>query len=109
MTELSLKSVWNIRLKLNAKSDILRAESNRFGRVGIEENILIFRVKRDLFKAKSSKIWAKSDILRAEANELWAEAILETFGNIKIEWKNFNDEKNDHECHLENGEIYGFD
>ena len=49
---------------------------------------------------------AEGDKLRAEGNKLWAETILEFCGNIKLEWKNYNDEKKDYECHLENGEVF---
>jgi hypothetical protein len=31
---------------------------------------------------------------------------IEIYGNIKLEWKNWHEEKQSYECHLENGEIY---
>ena len=81
--ELKLLVIWKFRLKLYAEGNKLRAESN--------------------------KLYAEGNKLRAEGNTLWAEAIIETYGNIKLEWKNYNSERKDYECHLENGEVYGFD
>jgi len=49
--------------------------------------------------------WNKRLKLWAEGNKLWSEAIIEAFGNITLEWK-YNSEKDDYECHLENGEVY---
>lgn len=39
-------------------------------------------------------------LVYAEGDKLWAEAILETYGNIKVEWKDDN-------CILETGEAFG--
>ena len=50
-------------------------------------------------RAEGNKLWAEGD-------KLWAEAILEVHGNIKLEWKNWDSEKRDSECHLETGEIF---
>ena len=77
---LGLKFIWATRLKLRTKGDELWAEGN--------------------------KLWTEADKLRAEADELWAEAIREVYGNIKREWKNYNSEKGEWECHLETGEIF---
>ena len=77
---LSLQFIWEYRINLHAEGDKLHAEGN--------------------------KLWAEGDKLWAEGDKLWAEAILSIHGNIKMEWKNYNSEKNDHECHLENGEVY---
>lgn len=52
------------------------------------------------------KLWAEGSKLWAEGDKLWAEAILEVHGNIKIEWKNWDEKKQDHECHLETGEVF---
>ena len=57
---LSLKFIWDIRIKLRAESNKLRAEGN--------------------------KLRAEGDKLRAEGDKLWAEAIIEVYGNIKMEW-----------------------
>ena len=77
---LGLSFVWGIRLKLRADGDKLRADGD--------------------------KLWADGSKLRAEGDKLWAEAIIEAHGNIKIEWKNWSEEKQSYECHLETGEIF---
>ena len=76
----SLQSVWNIRIRMRAEGDKLRVEGD--------------------------KLWAEGYKLRAEGDRLWAEAILEVCGNIKLEWKNWDSEKQDSECHLETGEVF---
>ena len=58
--------------------------------------------------AECNKLWAEGDKLLAEGNKLWAELIIETFGNIELEWKIWNEQYQSYECHLENGEVYGF-
>ena len=78
--ELSLNSIWNLRLGFRAKGDKLYAEGNKL-------------------RAKAGKLWVEGD-------KLWTEAISEVYGNIKIEWTNYNSEKQDYECHLETGEIF---
>ena len=77
---LELKFIWSIRLKLYAEGNKLHAESN--------------------------KLYAEGSKLHAEGDKLWAEAILAVYGNIKLEWKNWNNKKNDYECHLETGEVF---
>ena len=52
------------------------------------------------------RLRAEGDKLRAEGDKLWAEAIIEAHGNIKIEWKNWHDDKQSYECHLETGEVF---
>ncbi len=49
---------------------------------------------------------AEGDKLWAEGDKLWAEAILSVYGNIEMEWKNWSEEKQSHECHLETGEVF---
>ena len=92
--ELGLQFAWNVRLKLRAEGDKLRAEGSKL------------RAEGDKLRAEGSKLWAEGDKLRAEGSKLWAEAILETYGNIKLEWKNWDSKKEDYECHLETGEIF---
>jgi len=55
---------------------------------------------------KLGSVWESRLKLRAEGNKLWAEAILQVYGNIKMEWKNYNKKQNDYECHLENGKVF---
>jgi hypothetical protein len=53
---------------------------------------------------KARGLYAKAEGLYAKANGLWAQVILETKGNIKMEWKNWTEKG--YECHLETGEIF---
>ena len=91
---LGLQFVWNIRLKLRAEGNKLWAEGDKLWAEG------------DKLYAEGSKLWAEGSKLWAEGDKLWAEAILEVHGNIKLEWKNWDSEKEDYECHLETGEIF---
>jgi hypothetical protein len=78
--KLTLQKAWGDRLKLRAEGNKLYAKGNKLC-------------------AEGNKLCAEGSKLRAEGNLIWANAILEKFGNIKMEWK-------DSECHLENGEVY---
>ena len=91
---LSLMFVWNILLKLYAEGDKLYAEGSKL------------RAEGDKLYAEGDKLYAEGSKLRAEGDKLWAEAILEVYGHIKLEWKNYSSEKNNHECHLETGEVF---
>ena len=101
--ELNLRFIWNIRLKLWAEGDKLRAEGDKLWAEGDK-----LWAEGDKLRAEGNKLWAEGDKLRAEGDKLWAEAIIEMYGNIKLEWKNYNG-KYDYECHLETGEVFGFD
>ena len=57
-------------------------------------------------RAEGSKLYAEGDKLWAEGDKLWAETIIAFCGNIKLEWKNWNSDKQDYECWLENGEVF---
>jgi len=85
--ELGLNFIWRIRIQLRAEGDKLWAEG-------------------DKLRAEGDKFWAEGDKLWAEGDKLRAEAILEVYGNIKLEWKNWSEEKQDYECHLETGEVF---
>ena len=65
----------------------------------------IWKIRLKL-RAESDKLRAEGDKLWAEGEKLWAEAIILMYGNIKIEWKNWNGKKQDYECHLETGEVF---
>ena len=52
---------------------------------------------------KLASAWRQRIKLRAEGNKLWAEAIIETYGNITLSWSWRTD---DGECRLENGDVY---
>ena len=55
--------------------------------------------------AEGSRLCAEGNKLYAEGSKLWAETILEFCGNIKLEWKNWKDNKG-YECHLETGDVF---
>ena len=84
---LDLNFIWGIRLSLRAEGDKLCAEGSNF-------------------YAEGNKLRAEGNKLRAESSKLWAEAIIQLYGNIQLKWKNYNLKKNDHECHLETGEVF---
>ena len=122
MKNLSLKWAWGLRLKLRAEGNKLYAEGNKLraegdklyaegnklraegGKLRAEGNKLY--AEGDKLCAEGNKLCAEGDKLRAEGNKLWAEAIIEVHGNIKLEWENWDSNKNDHECHLETGEVF---
>ena len=79
----SLSFIWKFRLRLYADAHKIWVDPN--------------------------KLYAEAKRLWAEGDRLWAEAILEAYGNIGLEWKNWNDQYQSYECHLENGEVYGFE
>lgn len=79
MQGLTLEFIWNIRLKLKAEGNKLWAEGN---------NLM----------AEGNKLWA-------EGNKFWTEAIIEVYGNIKLEWI-YRSEKEDYACKLETGEVF---
>ena len=85
---LSLRFIWKIRLSLLAEGDKLMAESDKLLAEGSK-----LMAESDKLMAEGSKLWAEGD-------KLWVEAILEAYGNIKIEWMS------NMECHLENGDVY---
>ena len=99
--ELSLNFIWNLRLGFRAKGNKLRAEADKRWAEGNKS-----WAEADKLWAEADKFWVESNKLYAVGNELWVEAILEVYGNIKMEWKNYNLEKQDHECHLETGEVF---
>ena len=49
-------------------------------------------------KDEGNKLWNTAD-------KLWDEAIKKAYGNIKFKWE-YDPDKQDYECHLENGEIF---
>ena len=118
--KLGLEFIWKIRLRLYAEGKKLRIEGERL------------RVKSKKLHAKANKLWkgdefcvegsklqaegdefcaegdrlcAKSNKLCAEGDRLWIKAILEVYGNIKLEWI-WRVEKENYACKLETGEIF---
>ena len=82
-------ATWKERNKLWAEGDKLWAEGYKL-------------------RAEGYKLWAESDKLRAEGDIMFLAAVVEVYGNIPLEWKNWNDKHKSHECHLSNGEVYDF-
>ena len=111
---IALAFIWNIRLKLRAEGNKLWAEGNK---LLAEGNKLLaegdkLRAEGNKVRAEGNKLWAEGDKLRAEGDKLWAEGdklwaegILESKGNIKLEWK-YRTDKNDYSCTLETGEVF---
>lgn len=99
---MKLQKEWEKRLKLHIKADKLCEEGNKLAAERVK-----FGVSDKLY-VKGDKLYEKGCKLYAKGNELWAEAVLKVYGNIKMEWKNWDETYNLQECHLENGEVYGF-
>lgn len=55
--------------------------------------------------AEGNKLLVEGDKLRAEGDKLWAAAILETRGNVALEWV-WRADKQDYACILETGEVF---
>ena len=79
---LGLGFLWKARLRFRAEGRKLRAEGDKLW-------------------AEGDKLWVEGSKLLAEGDKLWAEGVLGIYGNIKLEWKNWNSKKQDYECHLE--------
>jgi len=98
---------WNVRLKLYAEGDKLYAEGDKLYAKGkklwAEGNKLY--AEGDKLYAEGYNLHAEGNKLYAEGSKLWAETILEFCGNIKLEWKNWKDNKG-YECHLETGDVF---
>ena len=91
---LSCQKEWKERCKLHAESSKLWAEGDKLYAEG------------DKLRAEGRKLYAEGDKLRAEGDLIFINAVIKTFGNIKLEWKNWHGDKHSYECHLDNGEVY---
>ena len=85
---------WDYRRKFRERANNLEAESNKLFAESEKLKLEIIRLREEGCN------------LRAEGNKIWREALIETYGDMKIEWKNFDPQKQDYECHLENGEVF---
>lgn len=94
MKPLKLAAAWGMRDKLRAEAAKLWAEGAKLWAEG------------DKLSAEGAKLRAEGDKLSAESHRYWAEAIIEAFGNIKLEWKY---RSGNYDCELENGEVYKWD
>ena len=83
----SLSVVWSWRLKLRAEGSKLQAEGNKL-------------------QAEGNKLQAEGNKLQADGDILWLDAVIAVHGNIKLEWKNWNETTRSYECHLETGEVF---
>lgn len=72
---------WTARSRLHAEGDKLHAEGHKL-------------------HVEAHKLCAKGDKLHAEGDLIFISQIIETYGNIDMEWKTTS------ECHLGNGEVY---
>ncbi len=100
--------LWAEGSKLYAEGDKLYAEGNKL----YAEGSKLYAEGSKLY-AEGSKLHAEGNKLRDEGSKLRAEgdliflnAVIKTFGNIKLEWKNCQDDIQSYECHLGNGEVY---
>jgi len=98
---LKCRIAWKQRIKLYAEGDKLRAEGSKLYAEGSK------------LRAEGSKLCAEGNKLHAEGVKLYAEGsiifltdVIAKYGNIGLEWKNYNEKTNSYECHLANGEIY---
>ena len=91
--ELKLQLQWQARAKLRAEGAKLWAEGAKL------------RAEGDKLRAEGAKLRAESAKLRAESAISWLTAVIELYGDIKLEWK-WRSNKGDYACVLENGEVY---
>lgn len=108
---MKLQKEWEQRLKLIAEGNKLTAEGYKLQAEGDKlcaEGGKLYAKGIKLW-GEGNKLWAESDKLYAKGNKLWAEAVLKAYGNIKLEWENWNEKYLSSECHLGNGEVYGFE
>ena len=93
---MKLQKEWKKRLKLCTEGRKIYDKGNKL------------RAENKKLYVEGNKFWVEGLKLYVEGNKFWTEAILKVYGNIKVEWKNWNEEHQSYECHLENGEVYGF-
>jgi hypothetical protein len=108
MNKLSLSVIWKLRMSYFEEGNKLRAEGNKLWAEGNKmwaEGYNLWAEGNKL-RAEGNKLRAEGDKLWAEGNKLWAEAIIDVHGNIRMEWKNWNEDKQAYECHLETGEVF---
>src|SRR3990167_2928436 len=89
-TKKILQFNWKIRIGLRAEGDKLRAEGDKLRAEGdkLRAEGDKLRAEGDKLRAEGDKLRAEGDKLRAEGDLVWANAIIETHGNIKLKWTN---------------------
>jgi len=83
-----LKQAWEQRCELRAKGVKL-----------MDEN-------RGTWIVVDLKLWEKGQKLIPQGDIAFNNAVIAEFGNIGMVWKNWNDKKRSHECHLSNGLVF---
>ena len=104
----TLQKEWEERCKLHAEGSKLWSEGSKLLAEGDKlyaEGYKLWSEGRKLH-AEGNKLHAEGYKLRAEGDLIFINAVIKTFGNIKLEWKNWHDNKHSYECHLDNGEVY---
>jgi hypothetical protein len=105
-----VQAAWNKRDKLRAEGNKCYAEGNKCyaerDKLRAERDKL--RAEGDKCYAEGDKCYAEGDKLRAEGDIVFLTAVIAAYGNVGLAWKNFNPEHQSYECHLANGEVYGF-
>lgn len=109
---LPLQKQWNEMLRLFAEGAKLHAESDKlrtkeFAKFHADGDKLHPHELADLYH-ESDKLHAAGSKLYVEGDNIFLSAIIEKYGNCKREWKNWNTKYRSYECHLENGDVYGF-
>lgn len=116
--ELDLQEAWEERLKVCMKGKELDAKGQELqikgrmlhkGRLELSAEDAVSDTKGVILNAEGDVLRAEGIRLRAEANMAWEKLILETFGNVFMSWENWNWDYYSYECHLSNGQVYGFD
>lgn len=97
-----LQKAWKKRAELRAEAWKRSPQAHKAFAKGDK---LIAKGKE--LQAKGFKLHEEGDKLHAEAELQWTNAVIEVYGeNMKMEWKNWNEDKKSNECHLGNGEVY---
>lgn len=65
--------------------------------------------ERDKLRAEGNKLWAEGKKLWAESDIIFLAAVITEFGNVAIEWRDWNEKHGSSCCRLGNGEYFGFD
>ncbi len=131
---INLKKVWKLRMKLRTKAKKIETELQNKEVQSLKLNLETINVSRQIeyengiYKSEKDEVlsdysnacYNDSLILKEEcikrskeiinniieSDKIWIDAVIKIYGNINIEWI-YNTKKNDYECKLENGEIYG--
>lgn len=100
---MTIQEAWGERNNLHAEGGRLCDEGLKLCADG--------RLCAEGFKlhAEGIKLCAEGLKLCAEGSILLFSAVIEKYGNIGMEWKNWNEKHNSYEFHLANGEVYGFE